>query len=381
MEAQTPAPSAPQTPMPSAPPAPSQSSQPSAPASTPEIDDPFAPPPKATPEPSKQPEKPEAKPAEKDGSKPAEKPSKGLPPDFRKELERVKSEHAKAIEEVNQWKSKIAEFESKGKETSALTAQLDALTKERDDLAGQIRMYKQEASPDFIKKYVEPYNKAFSKFSKELETIAVTDENGERKGTGDDLATLYKLPLGARIRKAKEMFGDASDYVLGQISKLQDMEGQYQEALEQERTQYKEKEQQETARRVQLREQRQKAWQDTNRHLENVIDEYKVDPSDNDAIEARKHALSVFDAKPQGADENDTIKKSIIKNAHIRQRIGAYPVLKLKNQRLETKVAELEAQIAELKGSAPGSQKRPSANVAPSNNDEDWGSGLTKELS
>jgi hypothetical protein len=54
-------------------------------------------------------------------------------------------------------------------------------------------------------------------------------------------------------------------------------------------------------------------------------------------------------------------------------------VLKLQLTRAQEKITALQAQVEELKGTAPGKVKRPGGTETPGE-DEDWGSSLKKAV-
>ena len=77
--------------------------------------------------------------------------------------------------------------------------------------------------------------------------------------------------------------------------------------------------------------------------------------SDKDAelAEARTKALAIFDSQPK------TLKERIIKDAHNRQRVAAFPVLKMKLARALKELADIKAENEGLKEKPPGKAARP----------------------
>lgn len=356
-------------------PAPAAVAPVTAPTPEPEVqsDDPFELPKKAA--------APAAKPADKPvAAKPTvDKYAGKLPKDLRDRLEVVEKEAETFKSRASELEKKIAEYESKGKDTSALTERLNAIEKERDTALAELRATKQEASPEFVKTYDAPLKQAAAAAKSKIEQLTITDtESGTtRPATWDDFVSLYSLPEGKFIEKCDELFGKASGYVQNWRLRLQELQEKKDSALEEERTKFKERTTQEIAQRAQFEERSKKLWEDTNKRLSESVADYKDDPEDSEAAEARKHALSVFDTKVNIQDEQTYIKQ-VTQNAHVRQKVGAYAVTKLKLSRANEKIAAMQKQIDDLKGSAPGNTQR--AGGVEEKSEEDWGAGLVKAV-
>jgi len=91
-------------------------------------------------------------------------------------------------------------------------------------------------------------------------------------------------------------------------------------------------------------------------------------------MEVRKHALDVFDKPINAADRADFIKQKTLKWSHIRERVAQASIGKIKLARANSKIAELEAQIAELKGVSPLARtNRPTSQTTnEQDNDSSW---------
>jgi hypothetical protein len=347
----------------------------SAPASDTPSDDPFEPPKKSTPPP-----------ATPTGASPTAAPpaapediDKLAPKDLRERVKQLRTESQASATRVKDLEAKIKAWDEKGLDTTALTARLAAVEKERDDAYAERRAAKQEASPEFKEKWDKPFNLAAERAKRQVTELTVTDpESGEsRPATWADFAALYALPVGKAIEQANAIFGASANFVLQQRERLLELDDARKSALEEERAHFKERDNQEVAEQAKEREQVASTWRVTNSRLAETHPDYKDDPEDTEAMEARKHALTVFDTKVEGADRGDFIKKKLLRDAHIRQRVGAYPVLKLKLSRLEAKNAELQKQVEALKGTDPRKTSRPGgADTGGDADSIDWGKGL-----
>jgi hypothetical protein len=356
--------------------APAAASKP-APVAAPEpaSDDPFAPPPKAA----------APKPGEKAAPAAPVAPDdvdKLAPKELRERVKQLRTESQTAGGKLKELEAKIKQFESQGKDTTALTGRLAALEKERDAAYAELRAAKQEASPEFKEKYDKPFNTAAERARKQVLELQVTNaEDGtNRPATWEDFSALYSLPVGKAIEQANTLFGTSAQFVLGLREKLLDLDSARQTALQEEREQFKQRTEKEIAGRTVEREKVEFTWAETNTRLAESVADYKNDPEDTELNDARKHALTVFDSKINAADRQDYITKKIQRDAHIRQRIGAFPVLKLQLTRAQEKITALQAQVDELKGTAPGKVKRPGGTETPDEGDEDYLSLIKKAV-
>ena len=369
----TPAP-APAKPTPS--PAPSPSVEPLvAPAAPEPSDDPFTPPPKPTP------------PAVPPAAKPAPAAvapdiDKLAPKELRERVKHLNAENQTFSGKIKSLEDRIKELDGRGVDTSALTTRLTALEKERDAALADLRAARQEASPEFKEKFDKPFNQAAERARKQITELMVVedaDAGTSRPATWADFSALYSLPVGKAIEQANALFGSSANFVLQLREKLLDLDTARATALEEEKAQFKERSAREVAEQAVKREGVSKLWLDTNKRLSETVEDYKNDSTDTEASDARKHALSVFDAQINAADHDDFVRQKVLKDAHVRQRVGAYAVQKVQIARLKAEKEALQKQVDELKGTAPGGTKRPGGGAPEGEEDqEDWGAGLVK---
>ncbi len=373
---------------PAAAPKPATTPPPAAKPSTPPAAAPAAPAAKVEPkqEPSDDPFAPPSKPA---GGAPADNKGGNAPVSFDSMAPKELRERVKTLNQENQnfagkiksYEDKIKELDAKGIDTTAMTARLTAIEQERDKALAELRAAKQEASPEFKEKFDKPFNSAAERARKNIVELSVTDAEGnQRPATWADFTALYSLPIGKAIEQANAMFGGAAQFVLQQREKLQDLDTARATALEEEKAQFKERSAKEIAEQAVKRQGVGKLWEDTNKRLSETNDDYKVDATDSEAADARKHALAVFDGQINAADNDDFVKQKVLKDAHIRQKVGAYAVQKVQIARLKSEKEALQAQIDELKGAGPGKTIRPGG--APETGDDglSWEEALLKAV-
>lgn len=324
-------------------------------------------PPKPAPAPSK--------PAAPAPAAPA--PAKPAANQLRAELERVSGELTTKTTQIGDLEKKIADYEAKGKDTTALSERLATLEKQMEAKDAELRALKHEASPEYKAKYEAPFNRAASLARRDVEQLQVTNpETGEaRAATFDDFTEIYRLPYAKALPRAKELFGEGAQIVVNHVQKLRDMEYEAQQALEEEKSSYKQREEADRARSVQTRQQVGKLWQKVVSELGDSVDDYKVDPTDKELLSARDEAFSIFDAKAATLDEQ------VVKNAHIRHSFAALRVAKLKMMRMAKEMQELKSELDTYKTEPPNPGRRPGGKEsAHGDSGKDWESGLREAI-
>lgn len=336
----------------------------------------------AAPAKPSEPDKPAApdKPAEPDktaAAAPAKETIKD-PKQLRERLAQVEKERDSSSNEISTLKNKIQEYERKGYDTTALSEQLAREQKEKTELMAQVRALKREASPEFKDKWDKPFDQAAAYAKRFVEQLSVNNEDGEpaRQATWDDFVALYRLPYNKAIAAAKTYFGDAAPGVIQHLTDLQKMDFQRGEALKQEQAQWEATEKAETARAVQQREFIEKTWSTVNKDIsERHPDWYLEDPKDDEGNKLLKQGYELVDSKPA------SLQEKIVQDAHIRLKAAAFPRLVYKLNRLQEKLEDAEATIAEMKGSKPGSVQKPSSGDSANKPKERTGmSGLRSDL-
>lgn len=294
------------------------------------------------------------------------------PKALRKQLETVTGELTTTKGTMAELQKKIAEYEAKGKDTTALTDQLTTERKEREALQAELRALKQEASPEFKAKYEQPFNDA-AEFAKNL-TSQLVKADGTAFTFEGDFAALYQMPYNKAYAMAREMLGEDATVVMEQVRDLHKLDFTKKQAFEKEKATWKERETKSVADAAAQKEQINSTWANVNKELAETVAEYHDAPEETEFSSLRKEGLAIYDAQPK------TMQQRIVKDAHIRQRVAAYPVLLLKAQKAQSKVAELEAALAEAKGSSPGDTHRSGVEIEGGEGD-DWKSELRKNRS
>ena len=292
-------------------------------------------------------------------------PERAVPKELREHAKRLKSENQTLAQKAKELEEKIKQVEARGGDTASLTGRLAAIEKERDDAMAQLRAARQEASPEFKEKYDKPFNQAAEAARQEISELTITNaEDGTtRQATWADFAALYSLPVGKFIEQANALFGPAAQFVIQKREQLQALDRARRTALDEEKALFKQRDEKDRAESVRNREKDTAFLAEQHKRLAESVDDYKVDPTDKESLDAQKYALDAFDKAPESKE------KGLVKFAHIRARVAAFAVNKVKLSRANAKIAELEAQVADLKGSAPGGTHR--STTAPVTNGDD----------
>lgn len=363
--APTPAPSpapAPAAPAPAPSPAPSASGPPDPVRDFDrELEDTFN---RVDPTPAKKPEA--GAPATKPAASPAERPKPeepvkpvGRPPEFKdpKELRKAFEASRGELQSLNKryadLEKRHAEAEAKGKDVTTLNERMSAIQKEADTLRSELRAAKHETSEDFKTRYEVPFQKAAMRAKGLVEQLTALDPEtrAERPGTIADLQEIYALPFGKAAARAAELFGQQATFVLEEYKQLHRMEDDRNEALEQEKSQWKEKTQAEEANRIARNETMRKLDSQVTKDLAESVPDYHDDPTDTELAKARNEGYAIFDAKPK------TFEEMVVKKAHLRHRFAAFGAQKLTILRLRKELAEAQA-AGERRQGIPNPQGR-----------------------
>lgn len=259
-----------------------------------------------------------------------------------------------ARDQVKAMESKIADYETRGKDTTALSEQLTKLEQERDDLRSRLAGADFRSTDDYLNTYEKPYQQAALKAKNLVERLNIKDgldENGEprmRKATWDDFARIFSLPEGEDVIQARELFGNVSSLVENHLIRLKELY-EKKEAVAQEQTKnWKEKQTEQHVQRTRQREAYQQILATVSEDLAQNVEWYHDAPDDSESKSLRDEGYAVFDAQPQSMGE------AAVKAADVRHRVGAYGPLVRQVQTLRAQLAERDSTISELKKSRPG---------------------------
>jgi hypothetical protein len=331
--------------------------------------------PEAKPETKPEGTKPEVKPA----AKPEVKPSKTPPaePEMTEaDMEKVIKANPKAWRvfeaskkkwqtEKSTLESRIAQIEAKANTTPADDKKLEALNKQLEELRGEAGKYQQElikrdysASPEYRRDYIDKANNIYAEAVGFVEQLTVTEGDNERKATKADFDELRAMDLGARIKAAKAKFGDFASEVLGFTRDIDGVKRAAAEAVQRHAENY----QKEAANRESMSA-KEKADYDNfyKSSLEGVQKNesygkwFSPDEADPEATQLLNSGYEEIEKVTAELDKLPVDQKAAY-SAVFRARAAATPRLILEINRRDSKISELEAELAKYRGTDPGSQ-------------------------
>lgn len=331
--------------------------------------------PKETPkdpktEPAKEPEKPDAAP-KPDATTPA--PKVEGPKALRDQLEKRNRELSELETKHRELEKRIADSELKSKDTSVLVQRLADVEKQLQERESLVRELKQEASPEFKEKYEKPFAQAANYAKSQIEGLQMTVEPATEStpakttaATWDDFKVIYQMPANKAIPMIHKLFGDTASLVVSHYTELHKRQFEKDDALKEEQAKWGERQTQRESQEAKEREFVQSQWTTINKAIADRKPEwYQPNPQDAEESKILADGYALVDAEPK------TMQERIIKDANIRNRAAAFTRMVYLVNKERDKVSELEATIAELRGSEPGKVRTP-AGSAPDSTDKDW---------
>jgi len=208
-------------------------------------------------------------------------------------------------------------------------------------------------SPDFQKKYIARYDSARKTAEGEIAQLTVTDGETTRQATAQDFDLLMKLPLRDQIQRAKSMFGDAADVFFQHRNTLQNIRREGMEALQ---SANEEAEQRRTQRELQTKEE-QRAYEATldneQKALASEFPELFGDTEDQEASAAFGKGLE-FSKRVLASRNGMTPAERASHDAVLQMTHAGYRRAVVELKQRDSKITELEAELAKYRGSDPG---------------------------
>lgn len=337
-------------------------------------------PPAAAPRPGETPTPgPEEGAAGEPGSQPAAAPS-STPPAGEK-----KSSPWKMVDE---WKARATKAEAElleakkgslpAQERQAMEQKIQQAEARLQELEREIKYVDYTKSQEFQDKYQAPYEAAWKRATAELSEIPVTDpSNGEsRPASPNDLLTLVNLPLGQARELANQVFGDFADDVMQHRKEIRALFDQQSTALEEAKKnaadRSRTKTEQLTTEQKEVKEAITRDWETANAAIRShekygtFFNPVEGDENINQRLakgfELVDRALAENPLNPKLTPEE---RASIVKrHAAVRNRAAAFGRVVYQYNQIQAKMAALEKELAQYKGSEPGAS-RPGAATNP----------------
>jgi hypothetical protein len=277
--------------------------------------------------------------------------------------EAEKSARAKAEQEIQTLKTSIVPEQ----ERTSLTARVEAAEKRAKELEEHIRFVDYEKSSEFQEKYDKPYKAAWQRAMSELKELSVLDPatGSERPITSEDILELVNMPLPAAITTAKQVFGDAAEYVMSQRNEIRKQFEAQSQALADAR---KNGAEHQTRIQEQVKQWHAKTEADIKQTWEKanaaVLDNPETGaffkPRENDQEWNQRLAKGfdlvdrAFSSNPKDPNLTPEQRKAIVeRHSAVRNRAASWGPLKHENGQLKAKLAEMEKQVKDYKDTSP----------------------------
>lgn len=279
---------------------------------------------------------------------------------------------------VDQYKSKVVELERQVaeartsslavKEKEELSSKLAEAQKRLDEFEEERRFTNYQKDPEFQQKYEKPYVDAWKRAMAELGELTVEDQTTgqERPVSTQDILELVNLPLGKARELANKLYGEFADDVMGHRKEIKGLFDAQQAALDEAKKNGAEWEKQRTERMTQAQKQTasqiKELWAKFNDSA--VKDErygqyFKPVEGDEDGNTRLKKGYEMadraFTVNPLDPSLTPEQRAEIVKlHAAVRNRAAGFGRLLYQHQKAQTRIAELEKQLGQFKGSVPG---------------------------
>jgi hypothetical protein len=306
-----------------------------------------------------------------DPVKPAE-PAAAKPPEPVKEPDaqpvkapELRAAYAKSKARVAELEKQLSESKAKpvdDTERKTFTEQISTLNKKLEDAMGSLKFADYESSEEYKTTYEAPFVEAWNEGVQQVTGLSVVTDEGTRKGTPEDFQAIMRESDNERAATmATEMFGSNAFYVLAsrrELVKLNNARtkalGEFKSGLaERLKTEAEKAEKTKTefeAQRIQrittfkkLNEEAQTKYPDLFAPLE----------GDDEGNKILEKGFKDADLAFHGA--NGLTPDQVVRlHSAIRNRAAGFGRLTYRLKQRDAKIAHLEGQLAEIRGSAPG---------------------------
>jgi hypothetical protein len=343
--------------------------------------------------------KPAAKPGDADPAAPATPPEPATAP-------ATAGDPAKK-DKPNPWKlmeehkaraaaaeQKLLDMEKAGASPARLKEfqeKLEAREKRLQELEEEIKYVNYEKSEEFKNKYQAPYEAAWGRAMSELGELTIEGPDGSaRPLAAQDILELVNLPLGKAHELATEKFGELAPEVMSHRKEIRKLFDERVSALDSARKAGTEREKTLTAQAQQQYEamsnEIKTTWTQANEQV-SADEKYGsyFTPKEGDE-QGNQRLAKGFELADRAFSENPLApgltaeqRQSIVRrHAAVRNRAAAFGRLVYQNNQAQARIAALEKELSDYKGSSPelkGSQP------APANGDKPTGmTGLIADL-
>jgi len=266
--------------------------------------------------------------------------------------------------------AKLKEYESKAPEDNKpLLEKLAALEKKTAEYEEELKFTNYVKHPEFTEKYQKPYNEAWAKAVREIEQLAVTQEDGStRQATPQDVLALANSPLATLDERAEAMFGRSAARVIRHVERIRDLAEAQEKAIADAKTQATEREKTTQLQREQENSYNATVLQKSNAELAAKYPKWfghePTDPEGNQAFDkGMKYVNKVFAGDPALNKEQRMRGLTVIRN-----KAANHDRLALHLKNANAQIAELKASLEAYERSEPPTGKAGEASTVKTGN-------------
>lgn len=315
--------------------------------------------------------------------KPDEKSDKGQNPNalLRTALEKEKKQRIQLEAQLKE----LREVQpSDHPSVKSMQQRLEAAEKRRDELETEMRFSNYERSSEYKDKWEKPFMDAYSIGRQKVAGLEIAeiidDATGQvvqkaRPATPEDFDRIMAISNDREASKlAGQLFGEDKHLVLFHREKVMDLNRSRHNAIEEYRKTGSERAIQESEMTKKQVEARNGLWKQANEALEEKFSKW-LKPQDGDDEGNQILETAIKQANAAFADNPNMSQEDRVRlDALVRNRAIAFPRAAYLNSKLESRVQELEAELAQFKSSEPrNGEGDPNAKVPDS---LDWESDL-----
>ena len=325
------------------------------------------------------PAKPAAVPAAGVPAKPATEPTSLK--EFRQVYENTKKERDEIAAERDRLRTEAAEARKAGeKEAEArIRAEMDVLSKEKQELDSRIRFLDYSKSPEFEAKHEKPLKDAWRSALEDLQGAKIVNDDGTETDAnyGHVQALMRMSPIEA-AKTATKWFGAAGPEIMRHRNAILTLQKEKAQAIDHWK-----------AKGEELTQQRQRETAEFNGSLQTMFTEerdsfptnypdlFAHDPKNQEeaTLFQKNRALTELAARgkgiPEGTDERQRAELMVKAQARMVARAEAFGFTRLRLNKALDEIETLKKKVAEFEGSVPGEGKTVPPAASGSTDDSD----------
>lgn len=279
----------------------------------------------------------------------------------------LRAAYAKSKAKVAELEKQLAEVKAKpvdDTERKTFTDQIVQLNKQLEDANGRLKFAAYEQSDEYKQKYEQPFVEAWQEGVSQITQLTITDEAGQtRKGTADDFQAIMAEPNNERAAQmATDMFGNNAFYALSQRRELQKLNSARNKALTEYRSTLSERTKSEKEAQEKLEKEREETNVRTSAIFKKLNDEaaqkypqwFMPEEGDDEGNKLLEKGFRDSDIVFNGGEHSLTKEQMVKLYSVTRNKAAAFGRLVHKMKQKDSKIAELQKQLDDIKASTPG---------------------------